>query len=268
MELFKWSGAGNCFVVIDGRQGGVDMYRQKETVIKLCSEHETDGLMILSDSEKYDFEMEFYNPDGSSGMMCGNGGRCIVAFADHLGIKPDGSYRFKAPDGLHDAKIVSKENGICTVRLGMIDVQRIDRMDEPCGWLLNTGARHFVVFVDDTESIDIQTQGAALRYHEALAPEGANANFVQVLPDGSLRVRTYERGVERETLACGTGLTASAIAAVASAETSSKNGGVTVHARQNGLSVEFEYDSRTNSAHNVFLIGPAELLSTIGHTGA
>ena len=267
--LYKFSGAGNDFVVIDGREGDVTEYREVPRIEALCKEFKTDGMMILgwempgqaghdgkaqagsdvmadSDRPSVDFTMEFYNPDGSGGMMCGNGGRCIVAFADFLGIKPSyrpalrqaqgpgteqvpelvegpAEYLFRAPDGLHTGEILQRSGGstssptgtgsptdLWEVRIKMIDVHGVTPMLG--GFFLNTGTRHFVKFVDDVEKVDIDKEGKALRWDPAFAPVGTNVNFVHVAPDG-LHVRTFEKGVEGETLACGTGLTASAIAA-------------------------------------------------------
>ena len=223
VKIHKMSGAGNVFVVIDGRGKEMDEFREAERIRELCREFRTDGLMILDIAltDLTDFRMEFYNPDGSGGMMCGNGGRCIVAFADWLGITPSepGHYRFLAPDGLHTAEILSRPDSGCgttdtgkqwTVRLGMIDVDGIREVLG--GYFLNTGTRHFVKFVEDVDAIDVATEGKALRWNETFAPEGANVNFVQRMPDGTLKIRTYEKGVEGETLACGTGITAAAIA--------------------------------------------------------
>ena len=210
--LYKFSGAGNDFVVLDGRKADVSAFRKTERISALCKEYRTDGLMILGQADGYDFAMEFYNPDGSGGMMCGNGGRCIVAFADYLGLKPaskDGIWHFLAPDGPHEAEILSKE-GRWTVRLKMIDVQGVDSVKG--GYFLNTGTRHFVKFVADVDGLDVEKEGPVIRWDKAFQPEGTNANFVEVAADG-LHVRTFEKGVEGETLACGTGLTASAIAA-------------------------------------------------------
>ena len=233
VQLHKYSGAGNTFVVLDGRREDVSAYRTPERISALCKECGTDGLMILTDDTDYDFRMEFYNPDGSGGMMCGNGGRCIVAFADALGIRPgDGRlYRFLAPDGPHTAEILNdkdchlernreilrqaqddRQDGACkTVRLRMIDVHEFYPVLD--GWFVDTGTRHFVRFVPDVEAVDIEVEGRRARWDPVFAPIGANANFVSVAPDGVLHVRTFEKGVEGETLACGTGITASAIAA-------------------------------------------------------
>ena len=257
VKLYKMSGAGNDFVVLDGRGVDVSEFRRPERIAELCREYRTDGLMIL-DNGGADFRMEFYNPDGSGGMMCGNGGRCIVAFADWLGIDPSAPdhYTFLAPDGLHSAEILSRPESGCgttsggtsfaslttappiydgplplpvsgggharqglsttasaawTVKLKMIDVEGVSEVLG--GYFLNTGTRHFVKFVEDVDAIDVATEGKTLRWNEAFAPEGANINFVQQLPDGSLKIRTFEKGVEGETLACGTGITAAALAA-------------------------------------------------------
>ena len=216
-RMYKFSGAGNNFVVLDGRNGGMEAFRQAVSIRALCREHQTDGLMILTEGQGVDFTMEYYNPDGSGGMMCGNGGRCIVAFADYLGILPaDGKvYRFLAPDGEHTAEMLSFPEGTglpqkWDVRLKMIDVEGITPVKG--GYFLNTGTRHFVKFVDSVDSLDIEADARPLRWDAAFQPEGTNVNFVEMRPDG-LHVRTFEKGVEGETLACGTGLTASALAA-------------------------------------------------------
>ena len=276
-KLYKFSGAGNDFVVIDGREGDVSQYREVPRIEALCKEHKTDGLMILGqempgqaghdgrsedvmadpDRPSVDFTMEFFNPDGSGGMMCGNGGRCIVAFADYLGIKPASGdvFLFRAPDGLHTGEILARpEDGLWTVRIKMIDVQGITPMLG--GYFLNTGTRHFVKFVDDVEQVDIDTEGRALRWNEAFAPVGTNVNFVHVAPDG-LHVRTFEKGVEGETLACGTGLTASAIAAYAASVVPDTD--IRLRARQDWLSVNFT-PGEDEKFTDIYLTGPARLL--------
>ena len=260
--IYHFSGAGNDFVVIDGRKGDVSEYREVPRIEALCREHKTDGLMILGSGDaEVDFTMEFYNPDGSGGMMCGNGGRCIVAFADYLGIKPaDGEvFLFRAPDGLHTGEILARpEADLWTVRIKMIDVQGITPMLS--GYFLNTGTRHFVKFVDDVEKVDIDTEGKALRWDPALAPIGTNVNFVHVAPDG-LQVRTFEKGVEGETLACGTGLTASAIAAYAAGVIPDAD--VRLRARQDWLSVNFT-PGADEKFTDVYLTGPARLVRVYG----
>ncbi len=266
VKLYKWSGAGNKFVVLDGRGADVSEYRKAQNISSLCAGYGTDGLMILDGSATLDFSMEFFNPDGTGGMMCGNGGRCIAAFADYLGIVPEsglpGAYRFDAPDGRHEASILKKESGNrWTVRLGMTDVPGVREMPE--GLFINTGTRHFVKFVPDVEKVDVGTEGRLLRWRREFAPEGTNVDFVSVAPDG-LHVRTFEKGVEGETLACGTGITASAIASFHKGippYRSSADGRLeyVVRAREDFLSVDFSH-SPEGGFTGVRLTGPAELL--------
>lgn len=243
LKFYKYSGAGNTFVLIDGRRTDVSRFRRKSVIHALCLQYGTDGLMILDDSKTADFKMEYFNSDGSGGMMCGNGGRCIVAFADVVGVKAFHSkeYVFEAPDGLHSAEILSHLGEVKIVRLKMNDVEGV--LETPEGMFLNTGTRHVVRFVGDVESVDVVGEGRRIRNDGAFAPEGVNADFVSVDPDGTLRVRTYEKGVEAETLACGTGITASAIAAcVRGVVPASLEKGVyhyDIRARQDSLAVEF-----------------------------
>ena len=218
-----------------------------------------DGLMILTDDAEYDFRMEFYNPDGSGGMMCGNGGRCIVAFADALGLEPrDGRvFRFLAADGPHTAEILARKGARKTVRLRMIDVHIFHSALD--GWFVDTGTRHFVRFVPDADAVDVEAEGRRARWDPVFAPVGANANFVSVDADGTLRVRTFEKGVEAETLACGTGITASAIAAFLSSPFSRLTGTplhFDIQARIDRLSVDFL--PVENYFTDVYLTGPAD----------
>ena len=299
-KLYKFSGAGNDFVVIDGREGDVAAFRDAVRITALCRQYQTDGLMILgagempgqaghdegrqpgsgvmagSDRPSVDFIMEYYNSDGSGGMMCGNGGRCIVAFADYLGIRPadrartaegvtaaPGVFLFRAPDGLHTGEILERpSDGLWEVRLKMIDVHGVTPLLG--GLFLNTGTRHFVKFVPDVEQVDIDAEGKALRWNPAFAPEGTNVNFVHIAPDG-LHVRTFEKGVEGETLACGTGLTASAIAACTRScpsrqDTAPGSVGYRLKARRDWLSVDFTPGPESTFT-DVYLTGPAQLLS-------
>lgn len=281
-NIYLYSGAGNTFVVLDGRKGSC---LEGQLPRSLCAKYSTDGLMVLKDCTGYDFGMEYYNSDGSGGMMCGNGGRCIVAFADYLGIRPaEGEiYRFLAPDGEHNAEIIERETlmqvgGIekkCTspskqkliVRLKMKDVD--DFHEALDGEFADTGTRHFVKFVQNAEEVDVEQEGRRYRYDPAFAPVGVNANFVQGA-DSGLTVRTYEKGVEAETLACGTGITASAIAAFLSGfapvERHGANCSYLVHARQDDLKVEFTpifEAERPTRFEQVFLTGPAELTAVV-----
>ena len=264
VQLHKYSGAGNTFVVLDGRTEDVSAFRTPEHISFYCKKFGTDGLMILTAGAEYDFRMEFYNPDGSGGMMCGNGGRCIVAFADALGLKPrDGRvFRFAAADGEHTGEILAREGGCKTVRLRMLEVNEFHPVLD--GWFLDTGTRHFVRFVPDVEAVDIEEEGRRARWDPVFAPIGANANFVSVDAGGVLHVRTFEKGVEGETLACGTGITASAIAAYLVGAAAPSFAGVTgetpvhfdIQARIARLAVDFVPGDGCFT--DVYLTGPAE----------
>lgn len=260
MEFYKYSGAGNTFVVIDGRTIDATRYKTRDVVHRMCLLYGTDGLMVLENSSVADFRMEYFNSDGSGGMMCGNGGRCIVAFADLLGVKPFHSkdYVFETSDGLHKAEILSHLGECKVVRLQMKDVGRIDEFAGGC--FLDTGTRHYVRFVEDAEKVDVEEVGRALRWDEAFAPQGTNVNFVSVDGDGALRVRTYEKGVEAETLACGTGITASALAAyhkgIMPASRVDGAWHYDIQARQDRLGVDFTAASQDGPFTDVHLTGP------------
>ena len=213
-----YDGAGNLFRMVDGRDGA-----PLPSVPELClyPGGRTDGLIVLGTprSAECDFSMQYFNADGSGGMMCGNGGRCIVAFAHDLGLLPkasDGRYRFDAPDGIHEGVILQDGPSDKQVRLTLTPVRNYCRVENPDGWFLDTGCRHFVTFLSSEKELgdlDINTTGPALRYHAAFAPEGVNVDFAVLRRDGTMAVRTYEKGVEAETRACGTGIVASSIAA-------------------------------------------------------
>lgn len=224
MTFYKYHGAGNDFLIADGRDIDIDLSAGQ--IARLCERHTgigADGVMVLERSSDADFRMRYYNSDGSGGMMCGNGGRCIVAFAADLGYK---SFVFEAPDGQHVAEPENSVEAFSSepriVRLKMKDVQgaalyenRTDAMFPDV--FLDTGTRHLVHFVEDVGECDVLGAGRSLRYDPRFAPQGVNVNFVRVndfLPDGNLDidVRTYEKGVEDETLACGTGIVASSMA--------------------------------------------------------
>ncbi len=211
MKMHKYHGAGNDFLIIDNRGGS--FVPTPGRVAMLCHRRTgvgADGLITLERSDRAPWGMRYFNSDGSGGMMCGNGGRCIAAFAHSLGL-PMGE--FEGPDGMHHATIVAAGGGSPTiVRLGMRDVEQV--LDcSPLGMFADTGTRHLVVPVADVARVDVAAEGARLRRHPQFAPQGVNVNFVQPCADGTLRIRTFEKGVEAETLACGTGITAAALAA-------------------------------------------------------
>jgi diaminopimelate epimerase len=248
LKFCKYEGAGNDFIVIDNRVVEIDYRNDK--VIKLCDRHfgiGSDGLLLLENAEGFDFRMVYYNPDGSPATMCGNGGRCIAAFANRIGIAGD-TLNFLAADGPHSASIHNIDEHITQVELSMKDV--IISSSNEHSVILNTGTPHFVSFVDDPDIIDIVAEGRKIRYAPEFAPIGTNVNFAKLDGD-NIYVRTYEKGVEDETLSCGTGVTASAIAA--SEFTDAKSFKVTTRGGQ--LSVAFE--KKGGNYINIRLSGPA-----------
>ena len=298
MTFYKYHGAGNDFLIADGRDIDIDLSAGQ--IARLCKRHTgigADGVMVLERSSDADFRMRYYNSDGSGGMMCGNGGRCIVAFAADLGY---GSFAFEAPDGQHVAELENSVEAFSAepriVRLKMKDVQGAALYENNADTLfpdvfLDTGTRHLVHFVEDVGECDVVGAGRSLRYDLRFAPQGVNVNFVRVndfLSDGNLDidVRTYEKGVEDETLACGTGIVASSMASWirgvlggCGRSSGSVEVSACVHAKIADLKVDFvprldgalcqkETGSRGNgtlpfTADNVWLQGPAVFVARI-----
>jgi diaminopimelate epimerase len=246
MTFYKYQGTGNDFILFDNRDGNIDISAAE--VAKLCDRHfgiGADGLMLLQNEPGYDFRMVYYNSDGNESTMCGNGGRCMVAFAKSLGIIKN-TASFVAIDGPHTATV--NANGIVSLR--MQDVKNVDIQD---GYtILNTGSPHYVLWVTDAKNTEVFHQGRKIRNQPAFQPDGINVNFVQI-HDGKLTVRTYERGVEDETLSCGTGVTAAAIAATAKFEGEFSTD---IETPGGNLQVTFTKNSAT-TAIDVMLIGPA-----------
>lgn len=208
-DFAKYEGAGNDFILIDNRRGR--FVPAAEVVARLCDRHRgigADGLMTLSGGDGADCVMRYFNADGSEGEMCGNGARCFALFARHLGLCGD-MCRFEAMDGPHTAHLLEADQRTGMIELGMKNVTEI-RAGEGW-WFLNTGVPHYVEFVERVDAVDVLERGRAIRSDAARFPQGTNVNFVEVTGNGTLRMRTYERGVEHETLACGTGATAAAL---------------------------------------------------------
>lgn len=287
----KYHGAGNDFLIADNRDGHLSL--SEEVIRHLCDRHTgfgADGVMLLESSSGKDFNMVYFNPDGSGGMMCGNGGRCIVAFAADCGaVSPDSTIVFDAADGEHIASI--PENGMKgekTVRLKMKDVSGITAYPEEDGFFLDTGTRHYVKFVSGLADYPVLSEGPVLRHDSRFAPVGTNVNFVEVAggPASTVRtictakgdsstleaegqastvlsIRTFEKGVEYETLACGTGIVASAMASFVRGVPPSRTAGETVaysvRAAIADLSVEFvpHRNDGLFCASDVYLTGPA-----------
>lgn len=250
LPFYKYQGTGNDFILVDNRSGAWN-HLSTEQIRHLCDRRfgiGGDGLMLLNHREDFDFEMRYFNSDGREGSMCGNGGRCLVKFAWHLGIRP-ASYHFIAIDGPHEAEIDADG----TVSLRMTDVHRVDKHNGD--FILNTGSPHYIKMVTDVAHEDVFRKGRDIRYSKPFADEGINVNFVEQLdePD-KIRVRTYERGVENETFSCGTGVTAAALVCYHNA-----NGFNQVEVATQGgmLSVEFDRVA-DNRFENIWLCGPAE----------
>lgn len=207
INFYKYQGTGNDFVIVDNRDSDYNNLTE-EQIKKICDRRfgvGADGFMLLNEKEGYDFEMVYYNADGREGSMCGNGGRCIVQFAHDRGIVKQ-HYHFQAVDGTHEAAVY-KEEGL--VSLKMIDVADVSNYQHDK--VLNTGSPHYVQLADDVMALDVVKEGKNIRYNKDFNEKGINVNFVEVKDDNNLIVRTYERGVEDETFACGTGATAAAL---------------------------------------------------------
>lgn len=210
IHFYKYHGSGNDFVLLDDPQGELAQTLKNKHIAFLCHRHfgiGADGLMLLHTHPQHDFEMRYFNADGNESTMCGNGGRCIVAFAQKKGYFQGKNTRFLASDGTHQAEIFAEQP--TRISLQMKDVAEIENF--PDGMFLDTGSPHFVRFVPDLHNVDIFSEGKKLRYSERFGTGGTNVNFVQI-DDNTIKIATYERGVENETLACGTGAVAAAIA--------------------------------------------------------
>ncbi|CAH1000172.1 Diaminopimelate epimerase [Neolewinella maritima] len=257
LDFHKYHGAGNDFILLDDRQSDLVTTLTQPQIAHLCHRHfgiGADGLMLLRHAPSpYDFEMVYYNSDGRPSSMCGNGGRCIVRFAADLGIARS-RYHFLAVDGAHDAYLTPEGN----VSLGMNKVDEVRRIGED--WVLDTGSPHYLQFVESVDAVDTVEQGRKIRYSPTFAEAGINVNFVQQTADG-LRILTYERGVENETLACGTGVTAAAIGSILR-QPNTQDGPfrIPVEARGGQLYVNGKRQGDTFS--HLQLIGPAVAVYT------
>lgn len=251
IEFYKYQGTGNDFVMIDNRSN----FFPKENIqliARLCDRRfgiGGDGLILLENDIETDFKMVYYNSDGNKSSMCGNGGRCLVAFAKKLNVIQDNT-TFTATDGVHHASIADSGN----VSLQMIDV--VDIKITPDYVFMNTGSPHHIELVDDLEHYNVKESGARIRYGELYGKQGSNINFVKKIDETTFSLRTYERGVEDETLACGTGATAVAIAMNVLGETKANSIDLNVE----GGKLVVSFDEKEGKFTNVFLKGPAEFV--------
>lgn len=251
IKFYKYQATGNDFIIIDAREENLVL--EKKDIQFLCDRHfgiGSDGLIIFGNSDKADFSMQFFNPDGSGGMMCGNGGRSIVKFASDKGVISD-SCSFIAPDGLHFAEI--KEE---IVKLKMVVPTLFQAHKD--GYYINTGTSHFVSFVNSVENINLLEKGRALRYDDRFSLyKGCNVNFVEETSLNNIKIRTYERGVEDETLACGTGICAAALTYSVEKQLSKGKHTINISAKGGELQVEFEKNN-DNTFSAPYLIGEAK----------
>ncbi|PWN66253.1 diaminopimelate epimerase [Chryseobacterium oncorhynchi] len=245
MEFYKYQGTGNDFVMVDNRD--LQFPKDKNIIEKLCDRRfgiGADGLILLENDPDYDFKMVYYNSDGGESTMCGNGGRCLVAFAFFLDVFED-KCKFIAIDGEHDAEI---HNGI--IKLKMIDVNTISHDGNDS--VLNTGSPHYVKYVENLKDFDVYTEGHGIRNSENYIEKGINVNFVEKISDNEIFVRTYERGVEDETYSCGTGVTAAALTFL------QKDNLTSVKVKTLGGNLKVYAEKSEDSFCNIWLEGPAK----------
>lgn len=248
MTFYKYQGTGNNFIIVDNRLRQIDKNNTKR-IAQLCDRRfgiGADGFILLENDDIADFKMVYYNSDGNESTMCGNGGRCITAFAQFIGVVSN-SAKFSAIDGLHSAKI---EDDI--VYLQMQDVCDVEIFKDHL--FLDTGSPHHVALVSNVRTLDVKSKGFKIRYGHPYNKEGSNVNFVEQLSNDSFAVRTYERGVEDETLSCGTGVTAVALAMHKIGKTKSQS----VSLLTEGGPLKVIFNSDASGYNNIWLIGPAK----------
>jgi diaminopimelate epimerase len=244
----KYQATGNDFVIFDNRDEAYHF--SVDQIKKICDRKfgiGADGIMLIEKHSSFDFNLIYYNADGSAS-LCGNGSRAAVQMASSLGIV-DGKAKFNAYDGLHEADLLPNGN----VRLKMGDVKEVKKLRND--FFINTGSPHFIHFAGAIKNFPVFDEGRKIRYSENFKPAGTNANFVELLEGNSIFVRTYERGVENETLSCGTGVTAAALASSFHKYSSP----ITVKTLGGELSVEFNL-RHDGSFADIFLIGPAKMV--------
>lgn len=250
IHFYKYQGAGNDFIILDNRDGKYSSLTTKQILV-LCNRHfgvGADGLMMLNKHAEAPFEMKYFNADGKEGSMCGNGGRCIAAFARHLGIIQD-KVSFMAFDGLHEAVLTKND----WVELKMSDVNGVEFGEDFA--VLNTGSPHYVKLVEHLGDVDVVKVGRSIRNSQRFKKEGINVNFIEYGTD-HLLVRTYERGVEDETKACGTGVTAAALVVAGN-----QNQPYKIPIATNGGELEVRFDKISQKQfQNIWLCGPAKFV--------
>lgn len=248
LRFSKYHGAGNDFVMINAIRSKIEL--SDDEVKAICDRRTgvgADGLIMVLPSEKYAFRMKYYNCDGHESTFCGNGGRCIAAFAVKEGLAPQ-VIEYEAIDGVHKAIVTKNSDNEYTVSITMRDIEDYDLNEERL--LINTGSPHYVTRVKDLKHYDVRKHGADIRNDKNISKDGVNVDFMKVI-DNQYHIRTFERGVEDETLACGTGVTASAIAAAL------WYGGNNIDIRTTLATLNVKFEKDKNSIKNIVLTGPA-----------
>lgn len=255
LNFFKYQATGNDFIIIDDRQHQFDI-RNNNLIQKICQRRfgiGADGLILLRNDPNYDFKMIYFNADGYESSMCGNGGRCITAFANFL--MPDKRFfNFTAIDGAHKSELIKFTDNGCYVSLQMKNIEEITKYQDD--FIIDTGSPHYVKFVADNHHLNVALEGRKIRSSEHFIKEGINVNFVEIDKD-EIHVRTYERGVEDETLSCGTGVTASALAAHFSGILQKNR--IQIITPGGALEVKFE-NLELGVYQDIFLLGDADFV--------
>jgi len=251
IEIFKYQATGNDFIILDNRK---ENFPAEDAVLieKLCHRRfgiGADGLILVQNHQDFDFHMRYFNSDGHESTMCGNGGRCTVAFAASLGLFNGNNTTFMAVDGLHYAEL---SNNI--VRLKMNDVHKI--IETKNYFFIDTGSPHLVILTDNVDETNLIIEGRKWRYNKQISENGVNVNFIQIIDNETLKIRTYERGVEDETWSCGTGSVAAAIAFDIHTNRLENRGQIKLLAKGGDLTVNYEHNEIQYK--NVYLTGKAE----------
>lgn len=252
IQFHKYQGAGNDFVMIDNRDENLSTTDEK-SIRFLCNRKfgiGADGLIFIQNSDKADFEMVYFNSNGKIGSMCGNGARCAVMYAARLDIVKGMQTTFYAYDGIH--KGIIEKSGRVKVTMG--DVKKVEV--KAGRYILDTGSPHYVTFVKDISEINVKEEGRKIRYNKIYKEKGINVNFAELSKEGDITMRTYERGVEKETLSCGTGTVAVAIAVSLKKKNNQPEQSYMIQATGGTLNVSFEKIKSTFK--NIWLEGPAE----------
>ncbi|MEO8086073.1 MAG: diaminopimelate epimerase [Bacteroidota bacterium] len=254
INFSKYQGTGNDFIMLDNRNGNYSNLTNSQVEF-LCDRKfgiGADGLILLEEKADFDFNMIYYNSDGNVSSMCGNGGRCITSYANSLQVI-NGKATFNAIDGSHESLIVSDQPMVVKLKMG--DVNAIEQIGEDL--FLNTGSPHYVRMVEDVMKVDVVEEARKIRNNQRFKSEGTNVNFVQLNASG-LAVRSYERGVEDETLSCGTGITASVLASVMKGKI--KDDAEFCEVKSLGGMLKVYFEKAGNGFKNVWLEGEAKFV--------